>query len=182
MNDISLVTLNSPHSPRSSPLPPPSEQTMDIVLSLPKRYPNRRKTRTFLYSLNSLTSGETSSQMYGQDSYSEDTNRNSVSPLADLQVLVPPSDGSEACYSPSHSSLIQLHQPLPHTSNTCVLSVSNDVGRDDLIRPDDRVMHIRLPRRRDRRHGSILRNLVESRLAAVYRKSGESEENHRPVT
>lgn len=176
MNDISLVASSSPRSPRSSPLPPPPEQTMDIVLSLPKRYPNRRKTRTFLYSLNSLASGETSSQAYGRDSYSEDTNRNSVSPLVDLQVLAP-SSGSETPCSPSHSSLIQLRRPLPHTSNTCVLSVSNDVGRDDLLRPDDRVMHIRLPRRRDRRHGSILRNLVESRLAVVYRKSGESEEN-----
>ena len=179
VNDISLVTPNSPRSPRSPPLPSSPEQTIDIVLSLPKRYPNHRKARNLLNSLNSLSSSDTNRQSYGRDSLSEDTTRNSVSPLSDLQVSLPPSGGSGAPGSPSHSSLIQLRRPLPHTSNTCVLSVSHDVGREDLVHPEDMVMHVRLPKRRDRRHGSILRNLIESKLATVYRKDNTAESEGR---
>lgn len=54
---------------------------------------------------------------------------------------------------PSRSGVVQFCQPLPHTSNSRLLSVSHDVSQDDLFHPNDKVVHItvKLPRRRNRK-------------------------------
>ena len=146
-SDIPLI----PSSPRSpySPHRSVQDRTMNIVLTLPKRYLHHRNSSIF-QSLSHRSSPALSSTS------TEPTPRPpSITPLMPTTELDAPTSecALPSPVKPSRSGVVQFCQPLPHTSNSRLLSVSHDVSQDDLFHPNDKVVHItvKLPRRRNRK-------------------------------